>query len=51
MRLKIDENLHADVAELLRTHGHDAQTVWTRDCKAVPTQRSRRRPYAKDEWW
>lgn len=27
MRLKIDENLHSDVAELLRTHGHDVQTV------------------------
>jgi len=28
MRFKIDENLHEDVAELLRTHGHDAQTVF-----------------------
>ena len=28
MRFKIDENLHEDVAEALRTHGHDAQTVF-----------------------
>jgi predicted nuclease of predicted toxin-antitoxin system len=28
MRFKIDENLHEDVAGLLRTHGHDAQTVF-----------------------
>jgi predicted nuclease of predicted toxin-antitoxin system len=27
MRFKIDENLHADAAELLRQHGHDAMTV------------------------
>lgn len=28
MRFKIDENLHDDVADLLRGHGHDAQTVF-----------------------
>jgi predicted nuclease of predicted toxin-antitoxin system len=28
MRFKIDENLHDDVADALRTHGHDAQTVF-----------------------
>jgi predicted nuclease of predicted toxin-antitoxin system len=28
MRFKIDENLHDDVAEALRAHGHDAQTVF-----------------------
>jgi len=28
MRFKIDENLHEDIAEALRTHGHDAQTVF-----------------------
>jgi predicted nuclease of predicted toxin-antitoxin system len=28
MRFKVDENLHEDVAELLRTRGHDAQTVF-----------------------
>ena len=27
MRFKIDENLHDEVAEALRAHGHDAQTV------------------------
>ena len=27
MRFKIDENLHDDVAALLRSHGHDARTV------------------------
>lgn len=27
MLLKIDENLHAEAAELLRQHGHDAITV------------------------
>ncbi|MHB1033559.1 MAG: DUF5615 family PIN-like protein [Pirellulales bacterium] len=28
MRFKIDENLHAEVADVLRAHGHDAQTVF-----------------------
>jgi predicted nuclease of predicted toxin-antitoxin system len=28
MRLKIDENLHPDVATYLRGQGHDAATVW-----------------------
>lgn len=28
MRFKIDENLHPDVAALLREHGHDAVSVW-----------------------
>jgi predicted nuclease of predicted toxin-antitoxin system len=28
MQFKIDENLHADVADLLRQHGHDALTVY-----------------------
>jgi len=27
MQFKIDENLHADAADLLRQHGHDAMTV------------------------
>jgi predicted nuclease of predicted toxin-antitoxin system len=27
MQFKIDENLHADAAELLRQHGHDTMTV------------------------
>lgn len=28
MQFKVDENLHADVAVLLREHGHDAMTVF-----------------------
>ena len=28
MLFKIDENLHPDVASVLREHGHDAVTVW-----------------------
>ena len=28
MRFKIDENLHADVAETFRARGHDAETVF-----------------------
>lgn len=28
MKFKVDENLHADAAELLRQHGHDALTVY-----------------------
>ncbi len=36
MRLKIDENLHSDVADLLRTHGHDAQTVHEEGLQGCP---------------
>ncbi len=28
MRTKLDENIHPDVAELLKGDGHDALTVW-----------------------
>ena len=28
MRFKVDENLPAEVAELLRLHGHDAMTIF-----------------------
>jgi predicted nuclease of predicted toxin-antitoxin system len=28
MRIKLDENIHPDVAELLKGQGHDALTVW-----------------------
>ncbi len=28
MRFKVDENLHEEVADLLRQHGHDAVTVY-----------------------
>ena len=36
MRFKIDENLHDDVAEALRTHGHDAQTVFDEGLRGRP---------------
>lgn len=36
MRFKIDENLHDDVAEALRSHGHDAQTVLDEGLRARP---------------
>lgn len=35
MRFKIDENLHADVASVLREHGHDAVTVWDQDLRGT----------------
>ncbi|MGD0223239.1 MAG: DUF5615 family PIN-like protein [Terriglobia bacterium] len=28
MQFKMDENLHPDLAEFFRQHGHDAVTVW-----------------------
>jgi predicted nuclease of predicted toxin-antitoxin system len=28
MRFKLDENLHADLADFFRRHGYDAVTVW-----------------------
>ena len=28
MQFKVDENLHSDVADLLRQHGHDALSVY-----------------------
>ena len=31
MRFKIDENLPAEYADILREAGHDAQTVWDED--------------------
>ena len=36
MRFKIDENLHDDVAEALRAHGHDAQTVFDEGLRGRP---------------
>lgn len=35
MQFKIDENLHSDVADLLRKHGHDALTVFDQGTKQV----------------
>lgn len=28
MRFKTDEHIHGEIAEFLRTHGHDALTLW-----------------------
>jgi predicted nuclease of predicted toxin-antitoxin system len=33
MRIKLDENLHPDVAGLLKTNGHDALTVWDQNLR------------------
>ena len=36
MRFKIDENLHAEVAETLRVSGHDAVTVYDEGLRGRP---------------
>lgn len=36
MRFKTDENLHPEVAELLRQRGHDAMTVWDQGLRGHP---------------
>mgnify|MGYP001609106253 CR=1 FL=1 len=36
MRFKLDENIHPEVAELLRQHGHDALTVWDQSMRGRP---------------
>jgi predicted nuclease of predicted toxin-antitoxin system len=36
MQFKVDENLHADVADLLRQHGHDALTVHDQGLRGHP---------------
>lgn len=33
MRIKLDENVHPDVAELLKGEGHDALTVWDQNLR------------------
>lgn len=35
MRFKVDENLHPDVAALLRGAGHDALSVWDQDLRGA----------------
>jgi predicted nuclease of predicted toxin-antitoxin system len=35
MRFKVDENLHPEVALILRDAGHDAQTVWDQEIVGV----------------
>jgi predicted nuclease of predicted toxin-antitoxin system len=37
-RLKIDENLHEEVAGALRAEGHDAQTVYDEGLRGRPNQ-------------
>ncbi len=34
MQFKTDENIHPEVAELLRQSGHDAVTVWDQDLRS-----------------
>ena len=36
MRLKLDENLPPDLAEFLRTQGHDALTIWDQSLQGSP---------------
>ena len=36
MRFKMDENLHPDLAEFFRQHGHDAATVWDEGLRGAP---------------
>ena len=38
MRFKVDENLHPDVAEWLRQHGHDATTVYEENMRGHADQ-------------
>ena len=38
MLFKIDENLHEDVAELLRSEGHDAVSVFDRHLRGHPDE-------------
>ena len=35
MRFKTDENVHPDVAALLREQGHDAATVWDQSLRGA----------------
>jgi hypothetical protein len=36
MLFKIDENLHEEVAGLLREHGHDALSVYEQRLRGIP---------------
>ena len=51
MRFKIDENLHDDVADALRTHGHDALTVFEEGLRGAPIRKLPRPPVAKGASW
>jgi len=35
LRFKTDENLHPEVAEILKQHGHDAVSVWDEDLRGA----------------
>ena len=36
MRFKTDENLHQEIADALRSQGHDALTVWDQNMRGRP---------------
>ncbi|HWL95550.1 MAG TPA: DUF5615 family PIN-like protein [Phycisphaerae bacterium] len=36
MRFKTDENVHPEIADLLRAHGHDAVTIWDQGLRGNP---------------
>jgi len=38
MRFKVDENLHPDAADLLRSAGHDAMTVFDQGLRGHPDE-------------
>jgi predicted nuclease of predicted toxin-antitoxin system len=38
MQFKVDENLHGELAGLLRQHGHDAVTVYDQHMQGAPDQ-------------
>ena len=39
MRFKVDENLHSDIAQALRSRGHDALTVHDQNMRGDPDAR------------
>lgn len=39
MRFKIDENVHPEVAALLRENGHDAVTIWDQSMRGSVDER------------
>ena len=39
IRVKVDENLHPDVAGVLRAAGHDALTIWDQQMRGTPDVR------------
>jgi predicted nuclease of predicted toxin-antitoxin system len=49
-RLKVDENLPAEIAELLSSHGHNAVTVADQGWEGLPDGELWRRIQAEDRW-